>query len=49
MTTAHWADLESGIDSNIHPLLVYLSPDSHPVLHSDHATVLRPVRGPPLS
>ena len=49
VTTAHWAELESGIDSNIHPLLAYLPPDSRPVLHGNHANALRPVRGPPLN
>src|ERR1700690_2847107 len=49
VTTAHWAELESGIQSNAHPLLAYLLPNAHPILHSDHAVSLRPVRGPPLS
>jgi hypothetical protein len=49
VTTAHWAELGSGIDSNTHPLLAYLLPGAHPILHSDHAVALRPVRGPPLS
>lgn len=49
VTTAHWAELGSEIESNTHPLLAYLLPDAHPSLHSDHAVSLRPVRGPPLS
>ena len=49
VTTAHWADLGSGIDSNIYPLLASLSPDSHPVRLAYQANALRPVRGPPLS
>jgi hypothetical protein len=49
VTTAHWAELESGVNSNIHPLLTYLPPDSHPVLRSNLVNSLRPVRGPPLS
>jgi hypothetical protein len=49
VTTAYWAEPEPGIDSNIHPLLAYLPPDSRPVLHGNHANALRPVRGPPLS
>lgn len=49
VTTAHWAELGSGIDPNAHPLLAHLSPDGHPILHIDHAVSLRPVRGPPLS
>ena len=49
VTTARWAELGSTIDSNTHPLLAYRLPDAHPILHSDHAVSLRPVRGPPLS
>jgi hypothetical protein len=48
VTTAHWADVAVGIDSNTHPLRAYLPPDSHPALYSYHANLLRPVRGPPL-
>jgi hypothetical protein len=47
VTTAHWAELESGIDSNIHPPLAYLAPVSHTVLHSHYRNSLQPVRGPP--
>ena len=49
VTTAHWAELGSGADSGTHPLLAYLPPGSHPVLYSNHANALQPVRGPPLS
>ena len=49
VTTAHWAELGSGIDSNVHPLLAYLAPVSPAVLHSDYGNSLQPVRGPPLS
>ena len=49
VTTAHWAELGSGIDSNVRPALAYLAPASHPVLHSDYNTSLQPVRGPPAS
>jgi hypothetical protein len=48
VTTAQWADLESGVDSNIHSPLAYLAPVSHAVLHSDYSNSLQPVRGPPL-
>jgi hypothetical protein len=49
VTTAHWAELGSGIDSDIHPLLAYLPPQPHPALRSNYANTLRPVRGPPVS
>ena len=49
VTTAHWADLGSGIDSSTHPLLAYLSPGARPVQYSNHANALQPVRGPPVS
>ncbi len=49
VTTAHWAELGSGIDSTLRPLLSFLTPDSHPVLHSHYSNSLQPVRGPPLS
>jgi hypothetical protein len=49
VTTAHWADLESGINSKLHSPLAYLSPVPHAVLHSDYRNALQPVRGPPLS
>jgi hypothetical protein len=49
VTTAHWAELVSGIDSNTHPVLTYLSPDLRPLLRSNDAHALQPVRGPPLS
>ncbi len=49
VTAAHWAELDPGIHSTSHPLLAYLLTDAHPVLHSDHAVSLQPVRGPPLS
>ncbi len=49
VTTAHWAELESGLNSNIHSPLAYLAPVSHAVLHSDYSNSLQPVRGPPLS
>ncbi len=48
-TTAHWAELGSGIDSTVRPLVSFLTPDSRPVLHSDYSNSLQPVRGPPLS
>ena len=47
--TAHWAEPGPGVDSTAHPLLAYLSPDSRPVLRSNLAYSLRPVRGPPFS
>jgi hypothetical protein len=49
VTTAHWAELRSGTDSSACPLVALLSPDWHSVPRSDHANLLRPVRGPPLS
>ena len=49
VTTAHWAELGSGIHSNIHPLLAGLSLDSRPVRLTHQVNALRPVRGPPLS
>jgi len=49
VTTAHWAELGSGIDSSVHPLLSCLSPDLQPIRLTNQANVLRPVRGPPLS
>ncbi len=49
VTTAHWAELESGINSNAHSPLAYLAPVSNTVLHSDFSNSLQPVRGPPLS
>ena len=47
VTTAHWAELQSGIDSRVQPLLAYLAPALRPVLHSDYSNSLQPVRGPP--
>jgi len=47
VTTAHWAELGSGVTSNIHPLLAYLPPQPHPALRSNYENALRPVRGPP--
>jgi hypothetical protein len=49
VTTAHWAELGSDINSNIHPLLAYLPAQSHPPLGSNYENLLRPVRGPPIS
>ena len=49
VTTAHWAELGSGIDSSVHPLLAGLSPDGQPIRLTNQANTLRPVRGPPLS
>ena len=49
VTTAFWAELGSGIDSNFYPPLAYLSPESHPVRPSNQASALQPVRGPPLN
>ena len=42
--TAHWAELGPGIDSGTHPLLAYLSPDTHPTLRSNlvHVSSARP-------
>ncbi len=49
VTTAHWAELGSGVSSNIHPLLAYLPTQSHSAWHSNYKNTLRPVRGPPAS
>ena len=49
VTTAHWAELEPGTDSNIHSLVASLSPDLHQVRLTYQPNALRPVRGPPLS
>ena len=48
VTTAHWAQLGPGADSNVDALLNFLAPASHPVLHSDYSNSLQPVRGPPV-
>jgi hypothetical protein len=47
VTTAHWAELGLGINSNVHPLLAYLPPQPHPALRSNCENALHPVRGPP--
>lgn len=47
VTTAHWADLGSGIDASVHPLLACLSLDLQPIRLTNQAYALRPVRGPP--
>ena len=49
ITTAQWAELESGTDSNIHSPVAYAAPVLHAVLHSDYTNSLQPVRGPPAS
>jgi hypothetical protein len=49
VTTAHWAEPGSGIDSDICPLLAYLPPRSHPDWRGSYENALRPVRGPPTS
>ena len=49
VTTDHWAELGSRVDSNIHSLLTYLPPPSHPGGCSNYENALRPVRGPPAS
>jgi len=49
VTTAHWAELESGVHSTVRPPLAFLPPDSHPRLRSNYDAALQPVRGPPLS
>jgi hypothetical protein len=49
VTTAHWADLGSGTNSSIHPLLASLPPDLYQVRPTHQPNALRPVRGPPLS
>jgi hypothetical protein len=49
VTTAHWAELESGTSANVRPPLAYLPSDSRPMLRSNYENDLRPVRGPPLS
>jgi hypothetical protein len=47
ITTAHWAELGSGIGSDLHPPLAYLPPDSRPTMRGSYENALRPVRGPP--
>lgn len=47
--TAHWAELRSGIDASVHPLVAGLSPDLQPLRLTNQANALKPVRGPPLS
>jgi hypothetical protein len=47
VTTAQWAELGSGINSNIHPALAYLPPQLYPALRTNFENLLRPVRGPP--
>src|ERR1700682_3954143 len=49
VTTAHWAELGSGIDSSVHPLRACLSPDLQPIRLTNQGNALRPVRGTPLS
>ena len=49
VTTVQWAELGSGIDSNIHSLLAYLPSQSRPAWRSNCENLLRPVRGPPVS
>lgn len=49
VTTAHWAELGTGFNPNIHPQLAYLSPAPQPLLNSNHWNALQPVRGPPLN
>lgn len=49
VTTGHWAEVDSGLRSNIHPLLAYLPPQPHSALRSNYENALRPVRGPPLA
>ena len=49
ITTAHWAEIGSGITSNRHSLLTYLPPQPSPALRSNFENALRPVRGPPLA
>jgi hypothetical protein len=49
VTTAQWAELESGVTSNLRPPLAYLPPDTNPIFRSNYENVLRPVRGPPTS
>jgi hypothetical protein len=49
VTTAQWAEPGSGVNSNIHSVLAYLLPQSHPTLRSNFENILRPVRGPPAS
>ena len=49
VTTAHWAELGSEVDSSVHPLLACLSPDIHPIRLTNRADTLSTVRGPPLS
>jgi hypothetical protein len=48
VTTSHWAELGSGIDSSTHPLLAVLSLDSRSLRIIYQPDTLRPVRGPPL-
>jgi len=48
-TTAHWAELGLGMNSNLRPRLAYRPPDTHPTLRSSYENTLRPVRGPPTS
>jgi hypothetical protein len=49
VTTAHWAEPGSGINSKLRPLQAYLPLRAHPDLRSTYENALRPVRGPPLS
>ncbi len=49
ITTAHWAEIGSGINSDGHWLLAHLHPQPHPVSLSGCQNLLRPVRGPPLA
>ena len=49
VTTAHWAEIASGINSDRRSLLARLHPQPHPVSLSSCEDGLRPVRGPPVA
>ena len=48
VTTAHWADLGTGANSSIHPLLASLASDLYQVRLIHQPNALLPVRSPPL-
>ena len=48
VTTAHWAELGSGINAGTNLLSVNLPPDLPPLFRSNDGNAIHPVRGPPI-
>jgi len=49
VTTAHWAELGSGVNAGTSVLSVNLPPDLAPVFPCNDGNAIHPVRGPPIS